>query len=197
MSLAANTPHAYQPSADPASSTIRINKRITARPAPFPFPTPANRQVSQPPQCEPFIVRLALKTSYIVSVPGYMTVEAGARLSALEMTERGKQVIRHANILCSQTGRIKLRVKCVVDGNEIEKGVVQQAFVVGVRGVSARNTGETGLTLILRLFGKNLMAIGLSSMSETINDSESAVQECTPQEGHFSISLRPLLMLLH
>ena len=126
-----------------------------------------------------------------------MTVEAGARLSALEMTERGKQVIRHANILCSQTGRIKLRVKCVVDGNEIEKGVVQQAFVVGVRGVSARNTGETGLTLILRLFGKNLMAIGLSSMSETINDSESAVQECTPQEGHFSISLRPLLMLLH
>lgn len=150
MSLVTGVPHPYQPTPNIASSSqtaiLRINKRITAKPTPFTPPTPPTHQPSQTeesPACGPFIVRLALKTTYNISVPHYMTRHPAsetqpppAKLSALELTERGKQVVKHAEVLRSQTGRMVLRVGCVVDGEKIEVRAVQEAFVAGIRRVS-------------------------------------------------------------
>lgn len=68
-----------------------------------------------------------------------MTAERDAtRVSAAEARGRGKQLIKHAEVLCSQMGGMRLRVGCVVDGDEVEGTVVQEAFVAGIRRVSSR-----------------------------------------------------------
>lgn len=142
MSLANTTPHGYHPTShpDPASSILRINKRITAKPIPFtPTPAPPRHEPSLAGRGEPFIVRLALKTTYSVTVPAYMTAQGDATtLSVAQATERGKQLMKHAEVLCSRMGRIRLGIGCVVDGDEVGGTVVQAAFVAGINRVSRR-----------------------------------------------------------
>ncbi|KAI5453634.1 hypothetical protein NCC49_005456 [Naganishia albida] len=145
MSRSSNIAHGYQPTtADGTMSAytpLRINKRITAKPTTFPpHPRPDGRlSVSDPPMT----VRLALKTTYNLSVPSWITLQSeslgGGRttLSFLELAERGKQILKHAEVLRSQTGRMKLRVKCVIDGQHFKIQGVQDAFVRGLQQVSA------------------------------------------------------------
>lgn len=65
-----------------------------------------------------------------------MTQSAAGRLSALELTERGKQVVKHAEVLRSLGGRMVMRVGNVVDGRECSVEPVEEAFVEGIRRVS-------------------------------------------------------------
>lgn len=153
MSLSSDIAHGYQPLAAsgdgsrPSLTPLRINKRITAKPTTFvphrlpPCPSgPEDNATSS--SIVPLTARLALKTTYNLRVPSWMTerpesfIQKQATLSSLELAERGKQVLKHAEVLRSQTGRIKLRVGCVVDGQTCGIDIMQEAFVEGIRQVS-------------------------------------------------------------
>jgi hypothetical protein len=182
MSLAINTPHPYHPPTDGSNaqtSTLRINKRITAKPTTFtPLSSTVHRnsQTQEIPTCGPFVVRLALKTTYKLSVPDYTTQCPDGRLSAPELTERGKQVVKHAEVLRSLGGWMVMRVENVVDGRECTVEAAEEAFVEGIRRVSFVDLWRVVLTA--SGFSQNLAAIGLSSMIKINADDSSEVKEC-------------------
>lgn len=148
MSLLSGVAHGYQPAASgdgttPALAQLRINKRITAKPTTLIPPSlPVGEHGDSSTVHPPITVRLALKTTYNLSVPNWIKdrnegIEGGrATLSTQELVERGKQVLKHAEVLRSQSGRMKLRVGCVVDGQQCGMEVIQDAFVEGMRQVS-------------------------------------------------------------
>jgi hypothetical protein len=143
MSLSSNVAHGYEPTqaigdgTTPTLKPLRINRRITAKPTTF-----VPQSLPDLTRDTPITVRLALKTTYNLSVPNWIirrneAIEGGrTTLSALELAERGKQVLKHAEVLRSQSGRMKLRVGCVVDGQQFGIDGVQEAFVRGVQQVS-------------------------------------------------------------
>ena len=148
MSLSSDAAHGHQSAANGDRTTsafaqLRINKRITAKPMTFvPPPLPVGEHGDSSTLNPSITVRLAMKTTYNLSVPNWIAqrndvIEGGrATLSSMELAERGKQIVKHAEVLRSPTGTIILRIGCVVDGQKCKVDTMQSAFVEGMRQVS-------------------------------------------------------------
>lgn len=164
MSLSLDVAHGYQSAANgdlttSAFAQLRINKRITAKPTTFvPPPLSAGEHGDSSTLNPSITVRLAMKATYNLSVPNWIAqrndviVGGRATLSSVELAERAKQTLKHAEVLRSQTGRIILRVGCVVDGQKCEVGTMQGAFVEGMRQVSHVSNSRSKVRMILTGF---------------------------------------------
>ncbi|KAJ9091699.1 hypothetical protein QFC19_008990 [Naganishia cerealis] len=138
MSQPSDTAHGYhpRPATEGASRTLKISKRITATPPLTILPAP-------PPTTTPLGVRLALKTTYSLAVPSSLlpSVNTAARLA-----ERGKAVIKHAQIVRPEVGRMRIRITCIVNGTRSVVPAVQDVFVAGLE----QNMEPLGIAALIK-----------------------------------------------
>lgn len=124
--------HSYHPRPAAGGAThvpLRISKRITATPPLIILSSPALASRNTP-----FGVRVALRTTYHLAVPSSLLPSA---ITTSEQAEQTKTVIKHAQILRPESGRMCIRVKCVVDNVEYGISVVEETFMAGLKQASS------------------------------------------------------------
>lgn len=108
---------------------FHISKRITAVPPLFTLSSP-----SLSPRSVPFGVRLALKTTYHIAVPPCLVPFS---TTTAEQGQQAKTLLKHAQILRAESGRMCIRIKCVVDGAECVIPAVEDTFIAGLQQASS------------------------------------------------------------